>query len=423
MRCLLSVLVLVGAPLALSAQESPSSEVSLPALVREALERNPEIQMARRLVKAKRARVPQAGALPDPMLMYGVVNEASPVPFESLGQRDFSEVYVGISQDIPFPGKRGLREKVAREEASAAEWAYEAVRRRIMSEVAQGYFDLYAVHAAFAIVERNFQLMDQLVKVARARYSVGQATQQDVLDAELELSRLEERRSLLVQRRGVVEAVLARVLYRTNPVPFGRPGSVVKTALEASLEQVLTRAQEESPLLREQERFVAQGERKVDLARRERLPDLGFSFVYHNRDDHFFNPYYSYGGTLTLPIYAGRKQRKAIEEAAENLGGASSALEAARAQVRYEVTDAFLMASTADRLLRLYDEGILKQARLSLDSAIAQYQVGKVDFLTLVTSLRRLLDYDLTYHEQLAEHEKALARLSAHVSAVAGQAF
>ena len=423
MRCLLSAIVLVGASSPLSAQESPSSEVSLDAFVREALERNPQIQMARRLVAAKRARVPQAGALPDPMLMYGVVNEGSPVPFESLGQRDFSEVYVGFSQDIPFPGKRGLREKVAGEEASAAGWAYEAVRRRVTSEVAQAYFDLYAVHAGLSIVEQNFQLLDQLVKVARARYSVGSATQQDVLDAELELSRLEERRSLLVQRRCLVEAVLARLLYRTDPVPLGRPGSVVKTALEASLKQVLTRAQEESPLVREQERFVAQGEQKVDLARRERLPDFGFSFVYHNRDDHFFKPYYSYGGTLTLPIYAGRKQQKAIAEAAENLGGASSALEAARAQVRYEVTDAFLMASTADRLLRLYDQGILKQARLSLDSALAQYQVGKVDFLTLVTSWRRLLDYDLTYQEQLAEHEKSLARLSIHVSAVAGQAF
>jgi len=79
------------------------------------------------------------------------------------------------------------------------------------------------------------------------------------------------------------------------------------------------------------------------------------------------------------------------------------------------------MASTADHLLRLYDEGILKQARLSLDSAIAQYEVGKVDFLTLISSWRRLLDYNLAYHEQLAEHEKALARLAVHVSPSPGQ--
>ncbi|MGH7321620.1 MAG: TolC family protein, partial [Candidatus Rokuibacteriota bacterium] len=166
---------------------------------------------------------------------------------------------------------------------------------------------------------------------------------------------------------------------------------------------------------------VAAADRKVDLARRERLPDLGVNFVYHNRGD--LDPYYTFGGTLSLPIYAGRKQKKAIEEAAADLGSVQSAADAARSAVRYAVTDAYLMASTAERLVRLYDEGILKQSRLSLDSAIAQYQVGRVDFLTLITSWRRLLDYDLTYHEQLAEHEKALARLAVHIGASPARPF
>jgi outer membrane protein TolC len=98
-----------------------------------------------------------------------------------------------------------------------------------------------------------------------------------------------------------------------------------------------------------------------------------------------------------------------------SLGGARSGSDQARAEVRYAVNEAYEMASAAERLLRLYDEGILKQARLSLDSALAQYRVGKVDFLTLITSWRRLLDYDLTYREQLAAHEKALLRLAVHV--------
>ncbi len=402
-----------------AAEEPP--ELSLPDLVREALESNPDVRTARRMVEARRARVPQAGALPDPMLMYGVMNEGRPVPFQTLGTAGFSEVYVGVSQDIPYPGKRGLREKVADEEASAAGWAHEAVRRRVASEVAQAYYDLYAVHAGLAIVERYLQLLDQLVKVARARYAVGQATQQDVLDAEVELSRLEERRSLLVQRLGVVEASITRLLDRTEPSPLGPPAPVTRTPLALSLEEALARAQERSPVLKERESLAAAGGRKVDLARRERLPDLGVNFVYHNRGE--LDPYWTFGGTLTLPIYRGRKQDKAAEEAAADHGGARNALDAARAMVRYEVTDAHLMASTADRLLRLYDEGILKQARLSLDSALAQYQVGKVDFVTLITSWRRLLDYDLTYHEQLAEHERAVARLAVHVGPTAGRPF
>lgn len=416
-RVLPAVLLMWTCP-ALLAQEPPPAEVSLPELVREALERNPEVQMAARMVEAKRARIPQAGALPDPMLMYGVVNDGRPVPFQTLGERDFSEVYVGISQDFPYPGKRGLRREGAREEAAAEEANYEAVRRRVAAEVAEAYYDLYVTHAGLEIVEQNRQLLEQLSKVASTRFSVGQAIQQDVLDAEVELSRLEERRSQLEKQRAIVEARLGRLLFRSEPVTLGPPGPVARSPLPPDLDELLARAQQESPALRAKVRLVHGGERRLDLAKRDRLPDLGFGFTYHNRGS--IDPFYTFGGTITLPGLHGR-QKRAVEEAAADLSGARSGADAARAEVRYAVTESYRMASTADRLLRLYDEGILKQARLSLDSAMAQYRVGRVDFLTLVTSWRRLLDYDLSYQEQLAEYEKALARLAVHVGPLAGQ--
>ena len=401
------------------AEDLPPSEIRLPDLLREALERNPEVQEAARMVEAKHARVPQAGALPDPVLMYGVENEGRPVPFETLGTNGFSDVYVGFTQEIPFHGKRGLREKVASEEASAEEWRYEGIRRRVAAQVAETYYDLYATHAALGIVDESVRLLDQLTKVARARLAVGQASQQDVLDAEVELSRLEERKSTLERRRATTEAALQRLLLRTAPAPLGPPAPVLRTPLVATLDELLARAEHESPVVHEAETRTSKAERTVDLARKERLPDFGVKVAYYNRGG--LDPWYSFGGTLSLPVYAGRKQKQAILEANADLGAARSAREAAVSEVRFEVTEAYFMASTADQLLRLYDEGILKQARLSLDSAIAQYQVGKVDFLTLVSSWRRLLDYNLAYHEQLAEHEKALARLAVHVSPSPGQ--
>jgi len=412
-------LALFSAPRGAVAEDLPTSEIHLPDLVREALERNPEVQMAARVVEAKHAHIPQAGALPDPVLMYGVENEGRPVPFETLGTNGFSDVYVGITQEIPFHGKRGLREKVASEEASAEEWAYERIRRRVAAQVAEAYYDLYATHAALGIVDESLKLLDQLTKVARARLAVGQASQQDVLDAEVELSRLEERKSTLERRRATTEAALRRLLLRTAPAPLGRPASILETPLAATLDELLARAEEESPMVHEAENRTSKAERTVDLARRERLPDFGVKLAYYNRGG--LDPWYSFGGTVSLPIYAGRKQKQAILEASADLGAARSAREAVVSEVRFEVTESYFMASTSDRLLRLYDEGILKQARLSLDSAIAQYQVGKVDFLTLVSSWRRLLDYNLAYHEQLAEHEKALARLAVHVSPSPGQ--
>jgi len=401
---------LIVAP-SLFGQEAPGA-LSLPDLVREAIDRNPEVQMAARTAEAKRARVGQAGALPDPTLMYGVINEGRPVPFQTLGARDFSEAYVGVSQDLPYPGKRRLRSDAAREEAEAAECALEAVRRRVAADVADAYYDLYATQAAVGIVDENDRLLDQLIKVANTRLAVGQAWSQDVLDAEVEVSRIEERRTQLVARKAILEARLSRLLLRADASPFAPPAAVAPTALPANLEDLLRIADEASPVLHEKARMIAQSERKLDLARKDRRPDFSVNFTYHNRGS--IDPYYTFGGTVTLPNLHGR-QNSAIEESVADLGGARSGADMARAEVRYQVTEAYRMAEASERLLRLYDEGILKQTRLSLDSALSQYRVGKVTFLTLVTSWRRLLDYDLTYHEQLAEHEKALARLAVHV--------
>ena len=103
------------------------------------------------------------------LLISGVLNEGRPIPFETLGTKDFSEVYVGVSQDLPYPGKRGLRENVAREEVAAAKWAYEAVRRSVAAQVAETYYDLYSVHAALDILGMNLDLLEQFTKIARAR--------------------------------------------------------------------------------------------------------------------------------------------------------------------------------------------------------------------------------------------------------------
>jgi outer membrane protein, heavy metal efflux system len=415
----LALAALSGGAAPSAAQEPAAPALSLQELVRGALERNPEVQMAARAVESKRARIGQAGALPDPMVMYGVINEGRPIPFQTLGERDFSEVYVGVSQDFPYPGKRGLRTQVAQEEAAAEEAAYEAARRKVAADVADAYYDLYAVHAGLDVVEQNRQLLEQVTKVAATRFSVGQATQQDVLDAEVEMSRLEERRSQLEERRNVVEARLASLLFERSAAAWGRPGTVTETALSEGLEELLARAQEQSPILHSKGRLVASGERKLDLARRDKRPDLSFNFIYHNRGG--LDPYYTFGGTITLPNLHG-KQNRAIEEAGADLAGSRSGADAARTEVRYAVTEAYRKATTASRLLRLYEEGILKQARLSLDSAMAQYRVGRVDFLTLIASWRRLLEYDLMYEEQLAEHEKALAHLAVHVGPPAGTA-
>jgi outer membrane protein TolC len=391
-----------------SRAESPAE---LAQWVSEALGRNPEILGAEQRVRRMRARTPQAGALPDPTLTSGVINEGRAVPFDSLGEADFSEVYVGIAQGIPFPGKRGLREDVARSEALAENSAYEATRLRVIGDVIQVYYDFHAVKAARETLERNLALMDRLARVARERFAVGQGMQQDVLGAELELSRLEERRSMLAEQEELLAASAARLLDRRTPFAVGTLQPLSATPLVGTEEDWLARAERASPLLAEQNARIEAASRRVDLARKERLPDFGIQLVYHNRGQRDLDPFYEIGASVTVPLYADRKQQKAVEEAGADLAGTRSGANAARAALRYEVSRAFLKAKTSDRLLRLYAQGLLQQSRLVLDSAIAQYQVGKVDFESVIASWRRLLEDEIAYRQQLAAHENALSQL------------
>jgi len=412
---------LLATPLSAVAADSitPGAQVGLADLVREALKANPEIVQAEQRVWMMRARVPQAGALPDPVLMSGVINEGRPVPFDTFGTAEFSEAYAGISQGFPFPGKRGLREDIAQGEADAERWAYEASRRRIIGEVATHYYELHAAREAVDLVQQHLALVDRLAGVARERFAVGQGTQQDVLEAEVELSRLEERRSLLEQQRRMVEAALARLLDRSDATVSGQLAPLVRTAIPSSAEDAFAQAEQASPLLQAQRLRVEAASRRVDLSRRERLPDFGVELVYHDRGRRDLDPFYGIGATVTLPVYGSRKQERAIDEAQAELRAARGALSGARADLRYAVTSAHLQATTSERLLRLYDEGLLEQARLVLDSAMAQYRVGKGDFSTVIASWRRLLDDELAYRQQLATHETAIARLAIETGSLA----
>jgi len=362
-------------------------------LVREALDRNPEIRAAGRAVDAARSRVSPAGALPDPEMMFGQMNEGNILPFTTLGDPDagFSEVYAGFNQEFPYPGKRALRRKVAGLEASAEESRYRFTRLRVVSEVKSAFYELYAVHKSLEVVERERSLLEQVEKVASTRYSVGKGIQQDVLDAGVEISRLDERLIALQQRLKTSEALLNSLLDRPNDTPLARPGEIQQSSLAYGLADLTRLAEQNFPLLESEQRAI---ERDASA---------------HNRGGN--RDYWTIGGTLKIPLYFGSKQRYEIEEAAANAARSRAAYQNTRAQTLYRVESAYLMAETAGRLLKLYDEAILRQSSFSLESAIANYEVGKVDFITLLAAWNRVLNYELTRHEHLAEYQKALAQL------------
>lgn len=410
LACALAVLFLLNGPSnSKTAAQQTDPAVSLDALIAEALERNPEISALRRGFDARRARVPQAKALPDPMLSYGYAGNAPLPPFDIQKGDPASTRMVSFTQEIPFPGKLALKGKQANVEAEAEYWAYEQARLNLVAEVKDAYFDLFYLHKALATVAKNKTLLEQFTKIAEASYTVGKAPQQDVLKAQVEVSKLIEQQTLLDQRRQLAEARLNSLLFRAPETPVSAPAEWKPREFKPSLAQLSELALANYPMLKAQRRRIDREQYGVELAHKEFYPDFTVSLTYFNRPG--LPEMYGVNVGVKLPLYFWQKQRPALAEATANAAAERARLEQTHTLLFLRIKERLLAVQSAQRLAQLYRTTILPQASLVLEAALAGYEVGKADFLTLLDSLVTLLNYELSYYEQLSNQEKAIAAL------------
>jgi len=372
---------------------------------------NPEIRAAEARWRAAQARPSQAGALPDPMVDVGYHDEG----FERLrlGDTDFAYIRVGASQEVPFPGKLGLKQEIA---TRAAEQMGEDTRRvelEVLSRVRMAYADYAHLDELIDLLQRNKALLEEFARTAEAKYAVGQGIQQDVLKAHVELSLLVDRETVLAQRRQSQAAMLNALLNRPASAPLGVAEHPVERTLTRSLDDLTSAAAAHAPELKTAERRVAGGESSVVLAHRDYLPDFVVRAEYMHKSA--LLPEWEVGVGIKLPLYFATKQRAAVDEAAAALAEARSLRDLAEVDIQSRVRDLYVRAKASERLIALYHTAVIPQAGLALESATTAYQVGKIDFLTLVNSFTVMLEYEMRYHEELANFQKAVAELEAVV--------
>jgi outer membrane protein TolC len=389
----------VAAPVAAAA--------SLDQLVEEALANNPGVQSALRRVEALRRRAPQARSLPDPMVEVEWMGNLK--PFGVMRDDPTSYRGVGVQQTLPFPGKLRLRGDIANKEAEAAWWDFEAARRQVVTEVKVAYFDYAYYHKALETTLKNRDLLEKLARIAQARYEVGKGIQQDVLKAQIEVSRLRQRLTLLEQQKETAQVRLNTLLARDPETSLGEPMPLVKTELVRSLEELYQLARENDTGLQREQRRIERGELAVNLARREYYPDLGVGYSYWNRplqrDMHGFT------FSINLPVFYRSKQREGVREATEELISVERGRADRETTLYFEVKQQYLAAKASDELAQLYAQAVVPQSSLALESALSAYQVGSVDFLTLIENFSTVLDYEIDYYRELASYQAALARL------------
>lgn len=379
--------------------------LSLSALIEELAARNPEVKAARERWDAAQAVVPQVQTLPDPRLQIGYQRMPMVPPV-------VEGAMYGIGQEIPFPGKLKLKGEVAQRDAERLEQEYNATRLRLVAALKQAYYDLHFVHKSIDIVERNKALLTQFEKTAKARYSVGQAAQQDVFRAQVEISRVLDRLAVLDQQKESLHAAINRLLNRPPDGPLDTPEEVHSTLLTLPLQELNQRANEFSPALLATAKSIDRSERTVSLAKRQFYPDFDVTALGIRNDKINDNGYQVMVG-IKIPLFYESKQKQGVREALAGLEVAREDFAAARQDLLFQVKDGFVQAQRAERLITILRDAIIPQATLGLQAAQAGYAVGKVDFLTLLNSLLTLQDSQLELHSEMVNHEKALARLEA----------
>ena len=412
---LLAVCVGCTAPqFCVSAQSPPLGDteagapLSLTSLLREAADRNPELLAAQRAAQVKRARIPQAGAWADPTISISYGGNALP-PFTLMRSDPSSSRQVMAQQTIPYPGKTHLRTAIASRDADAEELAYETAVRRVDRHVKEAYFELAYVDRSLATLQKDREALEGFEKVTEIRYTVGKAVQQDVLRAQLELTRLAQRATLLTQQRSMLEAQLNSLCDLPIDAPVGRPAAVRPSTLTYSQDQLQQAAQANYPVVKQRQIAVNQDRLSVELARKETRPDFSVGYLYMQRDG--LPDMYGITLSTSLPVFRRRKQDMAIAEASAGLAAAREMQANELASLRYQVRQDFLDVQATEQLLKLYSQGIKPQSSLTLESSINSYETGGVDFLSVLSNFEAVIDAELDYHLQVTNHEKALARL------------
>jgi outer membrane protein TolC len=180
----------------------------------------------------------------------------------------------GFGQEIPFPGKLRLKGEVAQSEVDRLEQEFNATRLRLIAMLKEAYFNLHYVHKSIEIVEKNKVLLMQFEKTAKARYSVGQAAQQDVFRAQVEISRVLDRLAVLDQQKESLHAAINRLVNRPPSGPLGTPEEIQTTIMTIPLQELSRRADEFSPALLATAKSIDRSERSVSLAIRQYYPDF-----------------------------------------------------------------------------------------------------------------------------------------------------
>src|SRR5438309_2157093 len=389
-----SALVMAGASPALGQGSAApvAGDSGLQSLVAEALDRNPTVAQRQAAVRAANLRIRPAGTLPDPMLTVGVMDLL--LPHFEFNRSDFTEVDVELSQEIPWPGSLGARSGVVRAAAAGSRAEEGAVRRELTTAMAVAYHRLGYTVTALETLRHQRELLDAAVQLSTTRYATGAAPQSDPLQAKLARDRLHSEAFTLESER---VAALAAVNALRNRTPGDSLGVVPMDPAQVRAgisplppsDSLVALALAAHPRLAARRAAIEQATRTIRVERLGARPDFTLTARYGYRPPFAgrfkFPDFFSAFLGLRVPIWAWRKQNRLADAARADSTGAAAGLRDAELQLSREVTEVAARVQAAQQRLVLLVDGVLPNARGTVESVLRSYQVGRAEFLTLLS--------------------------------------
>jgi len=391
-------------------QHAGTSATPLAGLIEEATANNPRILASVHAYKASTHKPKQEGALPDTQLMVQHLSVGSPRPFAGYTNSDFAYIGLGASQEFPYPGKRKLRAEVAAREADSLKEQSESAGREVIGRLKAAYFQLAFVQQAISLLQHHDGVLANMEQIVESQYRVGKGDQQEVLRAQLQHTRILQEIAMNKREEGRLEAQLKQLLGRSQDSPDIVAEPLRERPLPYTSSQLLQMVKEQNPAIRSQQAMLRQAQSQVALTHKEFRPDFNLQYMYQNTDRKF-RDYYMLTFGMNLP---NRGRRRA--ELAESLEKQERAAREVDAEIQgrsAELQEQLSVAQTSSEQLKIYNEGLIPQAAATFRSALAAYQANRQGFQTLLSSFLDVLDLDLQYQRNLADHESALAQIEA----------
>jgi outer membrane protein TolC len=421
------VLILGAAPLDLEAQESSSSAGSGPvpvvdaarqpstapatpirSLIDELLRRSPTVAVAQAMAAAARQVPPQVATLPDPTISIQQFNVGSPRPFAGFTNSDFAYIGVGISQDLPFPGKLRLRGEVATRAAATSTAHVDVVRLEAIERLEAAYARLAYLEQTLEILQQDDALARQAAVAADAQYRVGQGTQQDMLRAQLQHTKALSEIATNHQQTDDVEVDLKAALHRPQDSADIVAEPLTLLPWPADPAGLLAQVQDRNATLHEDAAMVDARAAEVALAQKGGRPDFTIGYTYQHTSN-AFRDYYMLTFDVRLPRHS--RVTAAIAEASAKVDDAQAEHDADVQAVLADVARQAAVARAGEAQVSIYRDGLIPQARASFEAGLVAYQSGHQTFEAVLGALGDVQTFEMEYQRILLERALAVARL------------